>query len=223
MGIVRILNLSEGINGMLGIWELNESSSTLLRDFRLSEKEQAAYNKISNERRKREFLAVRILLQNMIKEKRELQYTSSGKPFIDRNFCISISHSAELAVVLLTDKPAGIDVENLQRNTEKIATRFLSDTELQHTNSTPNPSYTRIFYWCAKEAMFKCTSPDGVEFKSQILIEPFLPDNSRGKFYGQLVKNNRLINFVFYYCVVKNNALVYCSERQSEPEQLNCC
>lgn len=215
MGVIQISDLPEGNNGILGIWELNDSSSTLLRDFRFSEKEQAEFAKISNERRKCEFLSIRLLLQNMTREKKELHYTISGKPFLKENLHISISHSSELAVVLLTDKAAGIDVENLQRNTDKIAPRFLSDTELQHINSTPSPAYTRIFYWSAKEALFKCTTLEGINFKDQIFINPFLPSSSSGKFNGQLVKNNRNINFAFYYCVIKNNAIVYCIEKES--------
>lgn len=213
MGVVKISDLTERIEGMMGIWELKEASSSLFRDFLFSEKEQAEFNKISNERRKCEFLAVRLLLQNMLSEKKELHYTNSGKPFLKGNVHISISHSSELAVVLLTNKPAGIDVESLQRKTDTIAPRFLSDTELQHINSTSVPSYTRILYWCAKEAMFKCAPLEGIDFKSQMLIKPFQPEISSGNFKGQLVKNNLLINFIFQYLIVKNNAIVYCTEK----------
>jgi 4'-phosphopantetheinyl transferase len=212
MGVVKILDLKEYQVGKLGILELNETCSVLLQEFRFTEKEQLEYSKITNEKRKCEFLAVRLLLQKMMQKKQEIYYTNSGRPFLQEKLHISISHSPELAVILLTDKPSGVDVESLQRKTDTIATRFLSNSELQHIDTTPNPAITRILYWCAKEALFKCTPWEGIDFKSQILIKPFLPDSGSGDFFGQLIKNNQPVNFVFHYFIQNNNAIVYCIE-----------
>ncbi len=215
MGIIKISALSEGIVGKLGIWDLAENSSALLQGFRFSEKEQADFSKISNEKRKCEFLAVRLLLDKMLDGKKQLQYAQSGKPFLEEDLYISISHSSDLAAVLLSKQPAGIDVESLHRKTDKIAPRYLSDKELEDISSTPNPDFTRIVYWCAKEALFKCTPLEGIDFKRQILIKPFLPGFGNGIFEGQLAKNNRLVNFVFHYFIVNNNVLVYCTEKEN--------
>jgi hypothetical protein len=57
---------------MLGVWELSEPCSALLREFCFSDKEQLEFNKITNEKRKCEFLAVRLLLQKMMQHKKEL-------------------------------------------------------------------------------------------------------------------------------------------------------
>lgn len=213
MGVVTISELPDGGNGLMGIWRLSETCSALLEDFLFSEKEQLEFQKIKNEKRKCEFLAVRLLLQKMMQKKKELHYTASGKPFLEENIHISISHSSELAVVLLTDAPAGVDVESIQRDTYKVAARFLSDSELQHTNNTPDPAVTRILYWCAKEALFKCIPAEGIDFKSQLLIKPFLPDSGSGKFFGQFIKNNQEVNFVLHYHIIYNNAIVYCTEK----------
>lgn len=200
---------------MLGFWELKESCGELLGEFSFSEKEQMEFSTISNDKRKCEFMAVRLLLHEMLRCKKELYYSGSGKPLLEDGLNISISHSPELAVVLLADKPAGIDVESMHRRTDRIAKRFLSDIELQHVNSTPDPAYTRIIYWCAKEALFKCTPHDGIDFKSQILIKPFLPAMNMGNFSGQLLKNNQPANYIFNYCIVSNSVVVYCTEEES--------
>lgn len=215
MGVIKISELPEDQKGMLGIWELSEPCSALLREFCFSDNEQLEFNNIKNDKRKCEFLAVRLLLQKMMQKKKELHYTGSGKPILEENIHISISHSSELAVVLLTEKPAGVDVESIHRKTDKIAARYLSDSELQHIEKTQDPAFTRILYWCAKEALFKCTPEKGIDFKNQLLIKPFLPASGSGNFDGHHLINNQLINFVFHYSIMNNNAIVYCFEKDN--------
>src|SRR5690606_9530137 len=130
-------------------------------------------------------LSVRMLLHEMLPEKPEILYTEAGKPELLNDYHISISHSSSLVVILLSEQTAGIDVESLDRNTEKVSTRFLSEQEAGHISKTTSPSLTRILYWCAKEALFKCTQLEGIDFKSQILINPFFPLPDSGKFFGQ--------------------------------------
>jgi phosphopantetheinyl transferase len=213
MGLISISELQQGEKGKLGIWELSETCNALLEDYSFSVKEKLEYEKITSKKRKCEFLAVRKLLTEMMQHKQELYYLPSGKPFLNEKLHISISHSAELAVILLTAKRAGIDVESLQRNTSKIATRFLSENELQAISNTPNPDYTRLLYWCAKEAMFKCTSLRGIDFKSQIRINPFQPYTESGHFTGYLLNNNEITEFAFTYFIINSNAIVYCMEK----------
>jgi 4'-phosphopantetheinyl transferase len=215
MGVIKISELPGGYEGMLGIWDLSEPCSALVREFCFSEKELLEYNKITNDKRKCEFLAVRLLLQKMMQKKKEISYTDSGKPILEENIHISISHSSELVVVLLTAKPAGIDVESIHRKTDKIAARYLSESELRHIDKTQEPAFTRILYWCAKEALFKCTPLEGINFKNQLLLKPFLPVLGSGNFYGQLIINNQLTNFVLYYSIINNNAIVYCFEKDT--------
>jgi 4'-phosphopantetheinyl transferase len=212
MAVINILKLQEPYNGWLGIWELTENCNELLANFEFTDEEKKAFEKISNEKRKCEFLAVRIMLQELMQKKKVLVYDSEGKPLLEDNTHISIAHSSELVVVLISEIRAGIDVENVNRSTEKIASRFLSEKELQHIESTSNQAYARIIYWCAKEALFKCTPLADIDFKKHIEIKPFMPGKGPGSFYGQLHKNNHHSDFVFHYFLVNNNVVVYCIE-----------
>lgn len=215
MGIIKISRLPQNLSGLIGVWDMSETCSTLLNNFSFSEKEQQEFSKITSNKRKCEFLTVRLLLEKMMQKKKELYYSNSGKPFIEENIHITISHSSELAVILLTDKQAGVDVENLQRNTDKVASRFLSNSELEHIDKTPDPAFTRIVYWCAKEALYKCSSQPGIDFKKQLYIKPFLPAYGGGIFSGQLIKNNQLVNFTLHYLISNNNVIVYCIEEDN--------
>src|SRR5690554_395753 len=153
MGLIRIQEISGELNGKIGIWQLNESSSSLMEKYCCTASEEDLFLKISNERRKCEYLSVRLLLNEMLPGTSEITYTETGKPELLNGCHISISHSAHLAVILLSDQPAGIDVESLDRKTEKISRRFLSDQEIKHIHTTTSPSLTSLLYWCAKEAM----------------------------------------------------------------------
>ena len=212
MGIISIRELTDDIQGKLGIWEMNDSYSDLKKKCRLSVKEEKKVDSYTNEKRRCEFLSVRLLLQELLPERMEINYTQTGKPELEQGFHITISHSARLAAVLISDHQAGIDIEQLSRNTEKVAPRFLSETELLHIQKTSSPPLTRILYWCAKEALFKCTPISAIDFKKHILIKPFFPTGDSGKFYGQLKKDTQLVNFVFHYIIFNDHAVVYCTD-----------
>ncbi|MBW6535459.1 MAG: 4'-phosphopantetheinyl transferase superfamily protein [Mariniphaga sp.] len=210
MPAIKIFDIE---NGKMGIWKFQESSEKLQQIFRFSEKEKKEFQSIKYENRKKEFLTIRLLLAHMLGEKTEILYSESGKPQLKNNpFFISISHSADLAVVLLSEKNAGVDVENVHRNTEKIATRFLSEDELNEINNSQKPQLLRILYWCAKEAAFKFSVWSEIEFKSQINIHKFELNAECGIFFGLLSKKLPHTNLTFHYFFFENNVIVYCVE-----------
>lgn len=212
MPAVKILDIEKG---KMGIWKFQESSEELQKIFRFSEKEKEEFQSVKYEIRKREYLTIRLLLENMLGEKVEIFYTAGRKPRLKNNsLFISISHSANLAVVVLSEKNVGVDVENIHRNTEKIASRFLSEDELKDINKSPNPQLQRMLYWCAKEAAFKFSVWPEIEFKSQINIHKFEMNSHRGVFFGQLSKNLPPTKLAFHYFFYENNVIVYCVEEE---------
>ena len=70
-------------------------------------------NRFVSERRKMEWLSVRVLLYAMLQEDKEIGYSPEGKPYLtDHSFFISISHTkGYVAVMLASFTPAGIDIE----------------------------------------------------------------------------------------------------------------
>lgn len=212
MGLINIIKFPDSQSDLLGIWQINETCEELTAQFRFTENENLQFQKLSSNRRKKEFLAVRLLLQEMMQQKVEIYYDHAGRPSINNGLKISIAHSPHMAVIRLSDYPSGIDVENIDRNTAMIAPRFLSEPEIQHINQTSNPPMTRLLYWCAKEALFKCSSGTEIEFRKHIAIHPFNPSELTGSFSGLLSKDNHLITYKFSYFIINNNVVVYCSE-----------
>ncbi len=195
--------------GVLGIWKLTETVPYLMSIFQFSAKEKEEFIKIKVDRRKIEYIATRLLLKELINIKPEINYLESGKPEltnIQRN--ITISHSSDFVVVLVSENKIGIDVENIQRNIKKIANRFLCKEELECIQKVDNTQTATILYWSAKEAIFKCTDKDGVIFDKQIYIHPF-NIKREGKFFGTL---NKITHFELWYFFIENNVIVYCVE-----------
>ena len=195
--------------GILGIWKLTESATDLISQFQFSEIEKEKFDKIKIERRKIEYLATRLLLENLLDKKPEIIYLKSGKPElknIQKN--ISISHSSEFVVALVSEKNIGIDVENTQRNIKKIANRFLCEEELNYIQNMADTQTATILYWSAKEAVFKCTDKDGILFSKQIFVQPF-EIKTIGNFKATLNKN---IHYKLWYFFIENNIVVYCVE-----------
>jgi 4'-phosphopantetheinyl transferase EntD len=212
MPAIKVLNIEKG---KIGIWKFQESSDELQQIFRFSEKEREEFQSVKYEHRKKEYLTIRLLLEHLLGKKIEIFYTANGKPQLkNKSLFISISHSADLAVVLLSEKNAGVDVENTQRNTEKVATRFLSENELNAIKNSRNPQLQRMLYWCAKEAAFKFSLWPEIEFKSQINIHKFELNADGGIFSGQLSKNLPPIKLGFHYFFYENNVIVYCVEEE---------
>ena len=198
--------------GTIGIWQLAETSSELLTGIQLSKIEKTSFNTIKNERRKKEYLAVRALLKKMAGSDFKIFYEKSGRPQL-KNYPlnISISHSADLAVIFLSKENAGIDVENTGRKIAPVAKRFLSEAEITHTENSSDKQLMQTIYWSAKEAIFKCTYEENIRFNSQIMIEPFELEE-KGNFRGTLKTEHRTFMFELNYFRIGNNVVVYCVE-----------
>ena len=206
MPLIKTINTEAGV---LGIWKLTESATGLISQFQFSEIEKDKFDKIKVERRKIEYLATRLLLEHILDKKPEITYLDSGKPELkNSNNNISISHSSEFVVALISEKNIGIDVENTQRNIKKIANRFLCEEELNYIQNMTDSQTATILYWSAKEAIFKCTDEDEILFDKQIFIQPF-EIKTRGNFHAILNKNT---HYKLWYFFIENNVVVYCVE-----------
>lgn len=199
-------------HGVLGIWKISETADELKSAFQFSEMERTEFDRFILEKRQVEYLAIRMLLQNLLNTKTEIIYSKSGCPKLkNTNREISISHSAELVTVFLSDKPSGIDTENIHRNINNITNRFLHNEELAWAEIQENPQTAKILLWGAKEAIFKCTKQYGIQFDKQIFILPFEMKNT-DFFNGNLTTEKNVENYNLWYLLFENNIIVYCVE-----------
>jgi phosphopantetheinyl transferase len=171
----------------LALWKLTETVDFFENKARLSAADIKLYKQISNETRKKEWLAVRILLNEVLGFWPNITYMETGKPILNNHTRhLSISHSKEMVGILLCTSPyAGIDIEKTSRNIDKVLNRFLSVKELENIETGLNP-YRKIIHWCAKEAIFKSVNESSIDFLSQIKIERIREDGTiKGKFTSE--------------------------------------
>lgn len=94
-----------------------------------------------------------ILLFDVLGEKVEILYDDFGKPYIkNSDLFINFSHSGNISVCAISDKPVGVDVEKIRTLNIKIAEKHFTDTEL---NKILNNEVEFIKYWTLKESYLK--------------------------------------------------------------------
>lgn len=208
------VNQIETEDGILGLWELNNTLDELLAQFHFSATEKDVFNKMLIEKRKKEFLSVRLLTERLLHSKPEIEYNTAGRPALkNSSLNISITHSNELVAVYLSEKKIGIDAENLNRNIENIARRFLSEKEMEFAKKQENTRTTMTLFWSAKEAVYKCSGETGILFNREIRIATG-DVQSNNYFYTKLVKDEKNRWFKCRAIFFKNNVVVYCVEEE---------
>lgn len=198
--------------GWSGIWELAESTEELMENFQFSPIEKSEFEKISAPKRQIEYMATRLLLRKLLGNNSEIGYHPDGRPLLKNSpLNVSISHSANLVVVLLSETACGVDTELKNRNIDKIAKRFLHPDEMSTIEKSGNRQLLQTLHWCAKEAIFKCSRQHGILFDQQIKIKPFDIKNDY-YFKGNLISENTIENYYLHWMELKNNIIVFCVE-----------
>lgn len=168
-----------GKRGILGIWKIDENKEKLLNLFSdaLRRKAERKLATIKSERRALEWLAVRVMLFQLLGEEKIVKHATSGRPQItDNSYQISISHSGNYAAILLHPQRAtGIDIETHTQRVLRVAHRFVSDNECIDTT---HKTLHLLLHWSAKETMFKLMHETAIDFKTHFFIEPFHPEIS---------------------------------------------
>lgn len=195
--------------GMIGLWKMDrdEPEHPVVLSHLSKEPD---FQKIKRPHRRLEMLASRSLLMVLLGEYVTIQYRANGQPCLPgKNLQISISHSAELAAVILHKKRAGIDVESLGRPVKRIAHKFLSEKELHFIRHSEAPEKMNLLCWCVKEAVFKLQEDQGIDFKKQIMIRPFQASD-QGKINITFTGGGKRQYLTAEYFFIENNAVVWC-------------
>ena len=156
------------------VWEVNESIETLHDQLNLIESDQIEFKKIVSDKRKLEFLGIRVALKTLLEREIQIQYNADRKPFLsDNSFQISISHSNKwIAVMAHPTSKVGIDIECPTDKIQKLYKRFLSETE-QFELSNGNDIGQLALAWSAKESLYKIIGKEAIDFANQLRIFPF--------------------------------------------------
>lgn len=163
-----------------GLWHIQESAEELLEQLQLNDEERRFYAGLYHGKRQLHWLSSRVLLRLMLRSPDfiDLRVDEHHKPYLfNFPYPISISHSHDYAAVMIGKKEqVGIDIEHISGKIEKIAPRFLNNEELEFIDHT-QPTLHQYACWCAKEALYKWHGKKGLDFKENIRLNPFLPED----------------------------------------------
>jgi 4'-phosphopantetheinyl transferase len=186
----------------------NESMNELIQE--LDNVDFSEFSKLVSDKRKLEYLGVRVALKQLLGCEKTIIYDTDRKPSLsDNSFNISVSHSGKwIALMAHPTRLVGIDIEVPTEKIKKIYNRFLSETEQNQLSNGENMNQLMLA-WSAKEALYKIIGKDAVDFANQLHIFPFeLKDEgklsaehiaSKQKYQLQYIQNKF---FTLVYCIV---------------------
>lgn len=151
--------------------------------------EAKAFESVIKNKRKREWLACRILLKEMLGRNAVIAYDAERKPHLaGLKIQISMSHSGEYVCVYLHEHaPVGVDIQQLKPSISKGAFYFLNEAEMQWADLENNVRLHLI--WSAKESVFKYAGDASIDLKKHITINHF-SGNQNGFFEVNLQKGD---------------------------------
>src|ERR1700722_14232475 len=172
-----------------GVWEITETQDQLIEKAALSAEEKQGLASFKNEGRRLQWLAIRALLGEFISPRPAIAYKENGKPFLPRlNEHSSTSHSGKLAAIALHNSiQPGIDVEEIHPKINKIAHRFVSDTEMAYLNQDTLTEQLCVI-WAAKEVLYKTNTEGMLSFKQNLSVSRYTMGD-KGELQGTINKD----------------------------------
>jgi len=154
------------------IWKIEETFEELRNGLVLTENSISRLSGMKSQLHQKGFLSVRHLLKHAGYEDANLYYNEYGRPFLNDDKHISITHSFEFAAVLISDLEAGVDIEKNREKIVNIQHRFVN-TEVDSLSDEDLVKQLTVI-WGAKESMYKTYPYGGLSFHNHIGIDPFL-------------------------------------------------
>lgn len=172
--MARILRTDTNNGGLVAVWQIDESLDQLTGQLNLREEDLQKLNAYKLETRKKEFLATRCLLKELLGVDGVIDYLDSGKPILkNSNYKISISHTkGYVAVVLSCSEFAGVDIEYPSERVARVYQRFVSPQEELFIPEDKKVAYYTMM-WCLKESMYKMYDRQNSIFNINFICHPF--------------------------------------------------
>ncbi|MCW2118118.1 4'-phosphopantetheinyl transferase family protein [Flavobacterium sp. 7A] len=195
------------------VWKITETYEQLFSEVVLNMKNRERLIGMKSELHQRGFLSVRKLLQEAGYNDLDLYYDEFGKPHLEDDKYISITHSHEFSAIIISNRSVGIDIELHREKIIRIADKFIT-SEVKFLSIEDVNEYIQklTVIWGAKEAIFKIQNEKGISFKDHIQVLPF--DLQEIKTTANLNFGDIQKQFDVYYEAVENFGLVYAFEKE---------
>jgi len=205
------LIFNENLDNEILIWEIIEELDYLKQEIfeYLNPDEKKYFEEIKNLKRKKEWLIVRILLKNKLKNYETIFYDLNNKPYLKSGLQIGISHSQDfVGIILSKNQNVSIDIEKVSDKSQKIKNKFLSKTEIENIiNEDLNLTYTLL--WSAKETLYKMYGKKELIFNQNIEIKKFNLKSNK-IIEGKISTHQFMQNYQINYYIIENNIVTWC-------------
>ena len=166
-------------NTKVFIWKIEESFDTLSENINLTE---ICANRVANmksELHRCGFMSIRHLLAEAGYTDHNLYYDENGKPHLDDDKFISITHSFNFSAIIVSDVEVGIDIEKQRNKIIRIGHKFTPIEEYRTIANDDALIRKLTIVWCAKESLYKSFSEKGVSFLQNIDVDDFDLDSKK--------------------------------------------
>lgn len=135
----------------------------------LSEIELERYFQFTNDKRRKEFVATRLLFHS-IYGFLEIKYEAHGAPYIADHDYISISHAQNLVgFACNAAHQVGFDIELIHPKILSLYTKFLNEAEIEQFDVSDPKEL--ISCWSMKETLYKLAGRKEILFKEELLLD----------------------------------------------------
>lgn len=119
--------------------------------------------------RRREWLSWRALVRRTLKsDSLTFSYNDIGAPLIQgAPLFLSVSHCAGSIAVAFSESPCAVDVETLDRDFGRVASRYMTPAERA---LSADPHWPALV-WCAKECLCKFAARRGLDLLADLRVE----------------------------------------------------
>ncbi|SDW10012.1 4'-phosphopantetheinyl transferase family protein [Aequorivita viscosa] len=161
------------------IWKIEESFDVLSKHIQLTENCTNRVVNMKSEIHRRAFMSIRQLLAIEGYTDHDLYYDENGKPHLNDDKYISITHSFNFSAIIISDMEVGIDIEKQRPKILRIAHKFTPIEEYRTIANEDALMRKLTIVWCAKESLYKSFSEKSVSFLQHIDVDEFDLDHDR--------------------------------------------
>jgi 4'-phosphopantetheinyl transferase len=156
-----------------------------------------------------QFLATRKLLAQE-NSNYKITYDINGKPLLNSNFNISISHSHEIAAIAISNNSKiGLDVQLKESKILNIQNKFLNKSEkLNISDDSCVDNLTMI--WTSKESIYKAVGLKGISFSNNIKIDKVMEKDKLG--IGYYINGTEKVKFDLNFFYVNQYIICFASK-----------
>jgi 4'-phosphopantetheinyl transferase EntD len=137
----------------------------------------------------------------------KITYNNNGKPLLNSKYNISISHSHEIAALVISyNSKIGLDVQLNENKIFNIQDKFLNPSEKLNIGKNPSLKILTMI-WTSKESIYKAVGLKGISFSDNIKIEKVVEEDITG--IGYYINGTEKVKFDLKFFYIDEYTICY--------------